>query len=183
MKRNIALPSLPSIVADFYRYVVGVDTHAATHSYAIVSANGALIDQGIFPTTPAGLRRARDWIGRRTGGDLDGVLVAAEGTGSYGAVLGDVLEKAGYRVVEAPTPRRQRGRGKTDALDAVLASRSTLVVPLTMLRDRRAGEAHTALQVLTVARESGEAVRSASSRRPPTRSPAHSPMLGRPARP
>jgi hypothetical protein len=32
-------------VADIYRYVVGVDTHAATHSYAIVGApNGALID-------------------------------------------------------------------------------------------------------------------------------------------
>lgn len=148
------MSSLPSTVADIYRYVVGVDTHAATHSYAIVAAvNGALIDQATFPTTSAGLRRARDWIGRRTGGDLDGVLVAAEGTGSYGALLGDVLEETGYRVVEAPTPRRERGRGKTDALDAVLAARSTLVVPLAMLRDRRAGEAHTALQVLTGARD------------------------------
>ena len=33
----------------------------------------------------------------------------------------------------------------------MLAARSTLVVPVTMLRDRRAGEAHTALRVLTVA--------------------------------
>ena len=112
-----------------------------------------MIDQSSFPTTPAGLRRARDWIARRTEGDLDAVLVAAEGTGSYGATLGDVLEDTGYRVVEAPTPRRDRGRGKTDALDAVLAARSILVVPLTMLRDRRGGQAHTALQVLTVARE------------------------------
>lgn len=148
------MSSLPAIVADLYRYVVGVDTHAATHSYAIVRApNGALIDQATFPTTPAGLRRARDWIGRRTGGDLDGVLVAAEGTGSYGAVLGDVLEAAGYRVVEAPTPRRERGHGKTDELDAVLAARSALVLEMTKLRDRRAGEAHTALQVLTGARD------------------------------
>ena len=119
----------------------------------IVVASGALLDQASFPTSPAGLRRARDWIGRRTEGDLDSVLISAEGTGSYGAVLGDVLAEAGYRVVEAPTPRRERGRGKTDALDAVLAARSTLVVPLTVLRDRRAGEAHTALRVLTVARE------------------------------
>ncbi len=148
------MSSMPATVADFYRYVVGVDTHAATHSYAIVSApNGALIDQATFPTTPAGLRRARDWISRRTGGDLDGVLVAAEGTGSYGAVLGDVLEEAGYRVVEAPTPRRERGRGKTDTLDAVLAARSTLVISLALLRDRRAGEVQAALQVLTVARD------------------------------
>jgi transposase len=153
-EENIVLSSVATTVADFYRYVIGVDTHAATHSYAIVAAaNGALIDQETFPTTAVGLRRARDWIGRRSGGDLDGVLVAAEGTGSYGAVLGDVLEEAGYRVVEAPTPRRDRGRGKTDALDAVLAARSTLATPLTLLRDRRAGEVQAALQVLTVARD------------------------------
>lgn len=148
------MSSLHSTVSDFYRYVVGVDTHAATHSFAIAAApNGALVDQASFPTTPAGLRRARDWIARRTNGDLDGVLISAEGTGSYGAVLGDVLADAGYRVVEAPTPRRERGRGKTDALDAVLAARSTLVMGPADLRDRRAGETHTALQVLTGARD------------------------------
>jgi transposase len=157
-EENIVLSNVttsPSTsVADSYRYVVGVDTHAASHSYAIVAApNGALIDQVCFPTTPAGLRRARAWIGRRTDGDLEGVLVTAEGTGSYGAVLGDVLEEGGYRVVEAPTPRRERGRGKTDTLDAVLAARSTLVMPLVLLRDRRAGEVQAALQVLTVARD------------------------------
>ncbi|QOK24265.1 IS110 family transposase [Janibacter indicus] len=147
------MPSLPVTVAETYRYVVGVDTHAATHSYAVVDDRGALLDQATFPTSPAGLRRARDWIGRRTQGDLDSVLIAAEGTGSYGAVLSDVLSDAGYRVVEAPTPRRERGRGKTDALDAVLAARASLVMPLASLRDRRAGQAHTALRVLTVARE------------------------------
>lgn len=147
------MTSLPITVADIYKYVVGVDTHAATHSYAVIATSGALLGQGTFPTTPAGLRRARDWIGRRTEGDLDAVLIAAEGTGSYGAVLGNVLEEAGYRVVEAPTPRRERGRGKTDVLDAVLAARSILVVPMAMLRDRRAGQGHTALRVLTMARE------------------------------
>lgn len=147
------MPSLPATVAETYRFVVGVDTHAATHSYAMVDDRGALLDQAAFPTTPAGLRRARDWISRRAEGDLDSVLVAAEGTGSYGAVLSDVLAEAGYRVVEAPTPRRERGRGKTDALDAALAARATLVMPLARLRDRRAGQAHTALRVLTVARE------------------------------
>lgn len=58
-------------MADLYKYVVGVDTHAATHSYAIVAAPGSgLLDQATIPTTPAGLRRARDWIGRCTEGDL-----------------------------------------------------------------------------------------------------------------
>lgn len=148
------MSSLPSTVADRYRHVVGVDTHAATHSYAIVaSPSGALVDRATFPTTTAGLRRARDWIARRTGGHLDGVLIAAEGTGSYGAVLADVLADAGYRVVEAPSPRRERGRGKTDVLDAVAAARSTLVMPLRLLRDTRAGEIQAALKVLTTARD------------------------------
>lgn len=148
------MSSPPATVADLYRYVVGVDTHAGTHSYAIVTApTGAVVDQATFPTTPAGLRRVREWITRRTGCDPDDVLIAAEGTGSYGAILADVLAEAGYRVVEAPTPRRDRGRGKTDALDAVRAARSVLVVPLTMLRDRRASQAHPALRVLTVACE------------------------------
>ena len=147
------MPSLPATVAETYRYVVGVDTHAATHSYALVDDRGALLDQATFPTTPAGLRRARDWIGRRTQGDLDSVLIAAEGTGSYGAVLSNVLSDAGYRVVEAPTPRRERGRGKTDALDAALAARATLVMQMASLRDRRPGQTHTALRILTVARD------------------------------
>lgn len=50
------MSSLPAVVADLYRFVVAVDTHAATHSYAIVGApNGTLSDQTTFPTTPAGL--------------------------------------------------------------------------------------------------------------------------------
>ncbi|MGP5054478.1 IS110 family transposase [Brachybacterium paraconglomeratum] len=152
--------SLPATVGDFYRYVVGVDTHAATHSYAIIEApNGGLIDQNVFPTSPAGLRRAREWIARRTEGDLDGVLIAVEGTGSYGAVLSDVLQQVGYRVVEAPTPRRARARSKTDALDALLAARSSLVMPLTTLRDRRTGDLQSALQVLTGARDQQNADR------------------------
>ena len=108
--------SLPATVGDFYQYVVGVDTHAATHSYAIIEApNGGLIDQNAFPTSPAWLRRAREWITRRTEGDLGGVLIAVEGTGSYGAVLSGVLQQGGYRVVEAPTPRRARARSKTSS--------------------------------------------------------------------
>jgi len=48
-----------SIVADHYRTIVGVDTHAATHTYAVIEApSGKLLDQKTFPTTPAGLSRA-----------------------------------------------------------------------------------------------------------------------------
>ncbi|WP_083898421.1 excalibur calcium-binding domain-containing protein [Nocardia vinacea] len=94
-----------SIVADHYRFVVGVDTHAATYSYEIIECpSGRVTDESRFPTTSAGLERAITWLARRTDGDVDGVLIAAEGTGSYGAILADRLERIGYRVVEAPTP-------------------------------------------------------------------------------
>lgn len=148
------MSSLPVTVGKIYQYVVGVDTHAATHAYAIINAStGTLVDQNQFPTSPAGLARARDWIGRRTSGDLDGVLISAEGTGSYGALMSEGLAASGYRVVEAPTPRRGPDRRKTDDLDALLAARTTAALPLSVLRDRRAGQARAALQVLTTARE------------------------------
>src|SRR5688572_14888496 len=88
------------VVADAYRFVVGVDTHAKFHCYAIVQAGtGRVLDEGRFPTSGAGLARAAAWIGRRTAGDLGSVLVSCEGTGSYGARLAKALLQAGYRVV------------------------------------------------------------------------------------
>ena len=151
------------IVANTYAHVVGVDTHAATHTFVVVEAlTGAVLDQATFASTGAALARAVDWIRRRTltstGGDLDSVLVAMEGTGSYGAVLAARLGDAGLRVVEAPTPTRSRGRGKDDALDALAAARSTLAMKLSELRDRRGttsdnDQVRTGLAVLLTARE------------------------------
>lgn len=160
-----------TIVADLFRFVVGVDTHAATHTYTILESSGRLLDQQQFPTSPAGLARAIDWIGRRTEGDLDATLVAAEGTGAYGAVLAGHLAACGYRVVEAPTPRRDRATGKNDAMDSQAAARSTLTMPIRRLRDRRGGgDQHTAsvrsaLQVLLTAREqaTGERTRAVNA--------------------
>lgn len=77
------------------------------------------------------------------------MLVAAEGTGSYSAVLGNLFEAAGYRLVEAPNPRRERVAAQTDELDAVMAARSALDFETTKLRDRRAGQVDTTVQVLT----------------------------------
>lgn len=53
----------------------------------------------------------------------------------------------------APSAKRLRGKGKTDTLDAITAARSTVVMELDRLRDRRTGQVQTALKVLTVARE------------------------------
>lgn len=117
VESSIALSSVPVGVAEVYRYVVGVDTHAASHSSAVLAAStGALVDEATFPTSSAGIARARGWIERRSRGDPSAVLIAVEGTGSYGAVLGDVLAAHGYRVVEAPSAKRDRGARKTDTI-------------------------------------------------------------------
>jgi transposase len=151
--------------------VVGVDTHAATHTFAVLEAlTGAVVDQATFPTTAAGLERALNWLRRRTiatsGGDLDSVLIAIEGAGSYGAQLASLLTDAGLRVVEAPTPTRSRGRGKDDDLDALAAARATLAMKLDEMRDRRGttsdnDQLRAGLAVLLTAREqlNGERLR------------------------
>lgn len=146
-----------TIVADTFAFVVGVDTHAATHSFAIVACpSGRIIDEQRFPTTGAGLARAVSWIARRTGGDLDGVLIAVEGTGSYGALLSAELAATGYRVTEAPSPRRDRTSGKDDTVDALAAARSSMVMGIDKLRDRRGADPEgitATLGVLLTARE------------------------------
>lgn len=148
------------IVADSYRYVVGVDTHAATHAYAIIdTSHGGLVDQQQFPTTRAGLARAAAWIKRRTDQAQPDtapsmVLVSAEGTGSYGAQLSVLLTDHGYRVVDAPAPQRVRGSSKTDQVDAVTAARSTLAKQVDALADTRSSQTRAVLQILLTARNS-----------------------------
>lgn len=144
---------MPS-VSEVYRFVVGVDTHARFHCYAIVEAGtGRVIDEASFPTSTAGLARAAEWVGRRSDGDLEQVLVSCEGTGSYGARLAKTLLELGYRVVDAPSPKRDRGGDKNDTIDAIKAARSVLSKPVDRLADVRAGELQEALQVLLAARD------------------------------
>ena len=163
-----------SIVADAYAYVVGVDTHAATHHYAVIATRpGGVVDAREFPTHAKGLMRAAEWIARRTGqttpGELDQVahrvLVSMEGTGSYGAQMATVLAQAGYRVVDAPAPKRERGSGKNDQIDAVVAARGSLHKNLDQLADARAGQTSSALQVLLTARNAmtGERTRAVNA--------------------
>lgn len=65
-----------SIVAHTRPFVIGVDTHARKHCYAILTAvTGALIATNEFPTTPSGMKRALSWVARLTGGDLAALWV------------------------------------------------------------------------------------------------------------
>lgn len=60
-----------TIVAQTRPFVIGVDFHARTHTYAIIEASTkkrVACEQ--FPTTSAGISRALAWVGRRTAGDM-----------------------------------------------------------------------------------------------------------------
>ncbi|MDQ3222614.1 MAG: IS110 family transposase [Gemmatimonadota bacterium] len=154
------------LVADAYGFVVGVDTHARFHWFAVVEAGtGRVLDQAKFATNQAGLARAAEWIGRRTAGEIDSVLVSCEGTGSYGARLAKALLELGYRVVDAPSPKRERGGDKNDAIDAIKAARSTLAKRADRLADVRDGEFQDALKALLAARDrmSQESTRSTNA--------------------
>lgn len=143
------------IVAEKYQFVIGVDTHAASHAFAVVAAvNGSVRSQEEFPATTAGVSRATAWVARRSG-PVSGVLVVVEGIGSYGAGVARAFVRVGYRVVEAGAQPRadRRGKGKTDALDAVRIARSVLGEDADSLRVPRADGARNALRILVVARE------------------------------
>ena len=105
---NVAMP----IVAEQYTFVIGVDTHAATHSLALViAATGAVVDEAVFPNTPPGLDRALGWITRRIA--EQSALVVIEGVGSYGAGLAQRVTdagRAGRRTVRDAGLRASRGR-------------------------------------------------------------------------
>jgi transposase len=48
-----------SIVAEQYTHIVGVNTHARTHTYAVMSSvTGQVTDTATFPTSPPGSARA-----------------------------------------------------------------------------------------------------------------------------
>ena len=144
-------------VSEQYEYVIGVDTHAATHTFALVAAaTGGVLAHAEFPTSPAGLSRAHHWLTRRVGARA--ALVVVEGTGSFGAILTVGLQAAGRHVVEAarmPATDR-RGTGKSDDLDATRIARAVLGSPLGTLRVPRelsSERAQVAMRVLVVARE------------------------------
>jgi transposase len=143
-----------TIVADSYQFVVGVDTHARTHTFTILTTTTpVVIASQTFPTTQAGMTRALTWITRRTSG---ATLIVIEGVGSYGATLARLTTTAGYPIVEAhPIPRRMRaGRGKSDVIDAELIARSVLGIDTTLLRHPREDTGiQASLRVLITARD------------------------------
>lgn len=141
-----------SIVAEKYAYVVGVDTHARTHTYAIINtATGAHPGCEAFSVTAAGMKQAMAWIGRNSTGP---VLVAMEGAASYGVSLTRTLVRADITVVEVKPPRKQAraGVGKTDEIDATAAATGILGMGLEQLLQRRSDGLRTAINILLASR-------------------------------
>jgi transposase len=142
-------------VAQTHSFVIGVDTHARTHTYAVLTSNGEHLGTEAFPNTHTGRARAIAWAARRTGGDL-GALWVIEGIGSYGAQLARQTGLAGYRAVEAGRMGRagRRGIGKSDPIDARRIAAAVLPLEDEQLRTPRMDEGiRAAAQILLTARD------------------------------
>lgn len=146
-----------SVIAHSRTFVVGVDTHARNHVYAVVVAvTGELADTRAFPTTGAGINRALAWVARQTNGDLN-TLWVIEGVASYGAVLAGAIAAMGYQVVEAARmdARTHHGVGTSDELDSQRIAQAVLSLHEEDLRHPRLDQGiRASLRVLVAARHS-----------------------------
>jgi transposase len=156
-----------TIVACTHSFVIGVDTHASAHTYAVLAASGEHLGTQAFPNTHAGRARAIAWAGRSTGGDL-GALWVIEGIGCYGAQIARQAVLAGYRAVEAASMgvTGRRGVGKSDPIDARRIAAAVLPLDEQQLRTPRMDQGiRAAAQILLTARDelTGERTRTVNA--------------------
>jgi transposase len=134
---------------------VGVDTHKHEHLATALDGLGQVLDEITIQASLRGYAQLLRWL-QGLGADVDGeveVVVGIEGAGSYGAGLCEYLLGEGIRVLEVERPQRKdRRRGKSDAIDALLAARKVLSGE--GLSTPRAGGTRQALQALLVAHRS-----------------------------
>lgn len=117
------LTSLPSAAV-----LIGVDTHKDQHVAVALDRHGAVLGHLQIPATSKGYETLLEWaVGHGALQPAD-LLVALEGSGSYGAGLCRHLLAAGCSVREVSRPNRQlrRQHGKDDWIDAEMAARSLL---------------------------------------------------------
>lgn len=151
-----------TIVADKYGYVIGVDTHASSHTFAILTTKtGQIIGPKTFPTNIAGIARAITWITRTV--DIENSIAAIEGVRSYGAILTEQFRAADITVCEA-TPPRRRARlgiiGKSDEIDAIAAAQYTARRPINqIIWPRSSSGIRASLAIVLAARRRMDAYR------------------------
>lgn len=147
-------------------FIIGVDTHARTHTYAVLTAAGEHLGTETFPNTAAGCSHAISWAGRRACGAAD-TLWLIQGANSYGAQLARNVTDTGYHVVEAARMSGGRhGIGKSDPIDAQRSDAAVLSVPAGHLRNPRQDEGmRAATQILLTVRDelAGERTRAVNA--------------------
>jgi hypothetical protein len=138
-------------------FVVGVDTHKATHTAAVVNPQGAELATTTLPADTHGYRRLREFAQEHAQGRR---VWAVEGSGSFGSGLTTHLLAKGEWVVEVDRPRRpaRRTGAKSDELDATRAAREALSRNH-LAQPRRRGE-REALRVLVRTRHGAVQARS-----------------------
>ena len=141
------------MLAECIDAVIGVDTHRDSHHAEIAHPTGAPIAQCSIPNTSSGFTELVGWIAEHTPGPR--VVVAVEGTRSYGAALTRAPTEAGLTVIECEQPTRstRRGKGKSDAIDEHLAVRWALELDAAKLPTPRADGDREALRTLLCARD------------------------------
>jgi transposase len=145
------------MVADDVVFVIGVDTHADTHTLALVeAATGRTRCSFTVPASRRGYRQALSFARKRAPGSRAWAL---EGSGCYGLGLSRFLTAHSELVLEIERPRREgaRGRLKSDQLDAERAARQLLAG---QGATPRLGSETQALRALLISRESAVLARS-----------------------
>jgi transposase len=141
------------MLADLVDAVVGIDTHRDTHQVEIARPTAAPIATCQISNDSTGYAELLAWIAEHTPGPR--LVVAVEGTRSYGIGVTRAATAAGLVVIECEQPNRKarRGRGKSDAIDAHHAVLTALALDATRLPAPRADGDRDALRILLSARE------------------------------
>jgi transposase len=153
-----------SMLAELVELVIGVDTHADTHTAALVAAtNGALLATITVSADADGYAELVE-LAEQHGGLR---AWAVEGAGGYGAGLARHLGDAEEMVLELDRPARpaRRGGRKSDVIDAERAARDALA--RTRLAAPKTGPeraALAALAALLTARRSAVAAATTAAR-------------------
>jgi transposase len=140
------------MLAEIVDAVVGVDTHRDTHTAHLVNPVGAPLGELTVPNSTDGFEQLLAWIRVQQPGPR--LVLAVEGTRSYGVGLARHAAAAGLHVVEVEQPARgQRRRGKSDPIDARLAAMAVLALPADRLANPRADGDREALRILLCCRD------------------------------
>lgn len=120
---------------------------------AIVDNHGAVLATREIRVTGPQMSGFITWVRKVTRG-AEHVLLAIEGTSSYGETLTKLALANGFAVTEVKPPKTKArgGDGKTDRIDAELAALGVLRLPVDKLITPRAGSERKSLRILLAAR-------------------------------